>query len=264
MSISLHLETVAATKVFRIVGRLDAYGAEQIEPDFDLVEGTNTVIVNARDVTYLSSAGIRILVKLHKRLQARGGRLMFVELQPYFLAVVKMAGLEKEFSIFKSIEAAISESGVAREVHELPCGRLIFQKGTSAPGTVEVLGNIEDVLWARVTIDQMRKKTFSDKAYSLGLGGLGAGVGEVLPIMGEMMTMGGTMVWLPTDGNDTPDFLVPRRDSDQVMIHTGFNVSFPATFNEYVEFEAASPEGATLTELYRALFDLAMAEPSST
>lgn len=257
MAISLQLRQVGATTVIRLEGRLDAYGAAQIAKKLAEISAASVVVMAMEGLTYLSSAGIRTLIQLHKTLQARGGRLMLAGLQPYCQEVVRVAGLDKVFSIFETIEAALAESGVAGESHEVSCGRMTIQQGSTVPGSVEVLGDVEDVLWARVTADQMVEKNFSAKAYSLGLGGLGSGVDEVLPIIGEMMTMGGTMVWLPTDGNDTPDFLVPLSDSDQVVIHTGYNVSFPKTFNEYIEFEASSSQGATLAELYRALFDLA-------
>jgi hypothetical protein len=78
-----------------------------------------------------------------------------------------------------------------------------------------------------------------------------------MPLLGEMMTIGGTMVWLPTDGTDTPDFLIPKADSAVVKIRTAFNASLAGAFHEYVHFRAASPHGATLTDVYRALFDLA-------
>ncbi len=100
-------------------------------------------------------------------------------------------------------------------------------------------------------------KKFSSKEYSIGLGALGPSDEDVLPLLGEMITIGGTMVWLPTDGNDTPDFLVPRQDSDSVLIRTGFNVSLAGDFNDYVEFEAASEKGATLAEVYESLMALA-------
>ncbi len=86
---------------------------------------------------------------------------------------------------------------------------------------MEVLGRIDDVLNANMTPDRIRAKRFSAKEYSFGLGALGPDIESVMPYLGEMATMGGTMVWLPTDGNDTPDFLVPRHDSDEVVIQTG-------------------------------------------
>lgn len=72
--------------------------------------------------------------------------------------------------------------------------------------------------------------------------------------------MAGTMVWLPTDGNDTPDYLIPRHDRGQVTIRTGFNASLPGPFHDYADVRAADAEtGLTISGLYRVLFDFAKA-----
>lgn len=114
-----------------------------------------------------------------------------------------------------------------------------------------------DVLAARVTPRHVFSKKFSDKAYSIGLGGLGDRIDDYFTRMGEMITIGGTMVWLPCDGSDRPDFLIPQRDRGQVLLRTGFNASLAGPFNEQVEFVSARPEGATMAELYRLLFEQA-------
>jgi hypothetical protein len=94
-------------------------------------------------------------------------------------------------------------------------------------------------------------------AFSLGGGGLGDRLEEYFTLMGEMITIGGTMVWLPCDGNDRPDFLIPQRDRGQVLLRTGFNASLAGAFNEQAEFVSARPEGVTMSELYRLLFEQA-------
>ena len=67
----------------------------------------------------------------------------------------------------------------------------------------------------------------------------------------------GTMVWLPTDGHDTPDYMIPRKASTSVVLHTGFNASLRGGFNEFAEFAAPAGKPATIRDIYRSLFDLA-------
>ncbi|MES2693777.1 MAG: hypothetical protein V4773_09920, partial [Verrucomicrobiota bacterium] len=136
-------------------------------------------------------------------------------------------------------------------------GTLRYLPGTTEPGYIEIAGDIMDVLAARVTPGHVFSKTFSEKAYSIGLGGLGDKLDDYYTLMGEMITIGGTMVWLPCDGNDRPDFLIPQRDRGQVLLRTGFNASLAGGFNEEVEFVSAKSEGATMSELYRLLFEQA-------
>lgn len=257
MPASLASELVGSVPVVRLSGRLDAHAASGVEPGLLAHGSRSAVVLDLARVDYLSSGGIRVFVALHKHLGSHGGRLVLARLQPYCREVLRVSGLDQYFAIFETVEAALAEVGVLADRREHEAGIFTFHQGADAPGGIEILGHIEDVLAARITPELVRAKTFSAKEYSIGLGALGPDVPSVMPYLGEMMTMGGTMVWLPTDGNDTPDFLVPRRDSDEVVIRTGFNVSIAGKFNEYIEFESADPRGVTLAALYRALFDFA-------
>ena len=120
-----------------------------------------------------------------------------------------------------------------------------------------MLGDVRDVLHARITPAHLCSKRFSETEYSIGLGGLGDRLEDYFPLMGEMITVGGTMVWLPTDGHDTPDFLIPRKDTGQITLRTVFNVVIAGGFNELMRFESGAAEGTPIDVLYRALFDLA-------
>lgn len=257
MSISCLREPVGPALVFHVSGRLDAHGAGELAPMLAPIAANQAVVVDLAGVPYLSSAGIRIFLELYKRQNASGGRLMLAAVQPYCREVFKVAGLEGVFSLFETVESALQEVRQAEDVQRTSAGSFRFEPGSPDPGHIEVLGHIEDVLAARITPAHVRNKAFSSMAYSLGLGGMGSSVEEVMPLMGEMMTMAGTMVWLPTDGNDTPDFLVPQQDSDRVVIRTGFNASIAGPFNDTIEFVSASPLGTSLEDLYASLFQLA-------
>lgn len=57
------------------------------------------------------------------------------------------------------------------------------------------------------------------------------------------------MVWLPTDGHDTPDFLIPRKDTGKVTIHTGFNAALDGTFNDIIFARSKSETGFAVDDL---------------
>jgi anti-anti-sigma factor len=257
--------------IFRLSGRLDAFGSKELEVALKAEgagDGTDAV-VDMADVNYLSSAGIRVLLALYKRAAAKGGKMALSALQPYCRSVLEVAGFTGMFPLFDSAEAAIAaltgggpgESGTAwldrAETFDAECGAFQIAPASAEPGAIEVLGNIQDVLYARVTKGHLRSKRFFDKDYSIGLGGLGERPDDYFHLMGEMITVGGTMVWLPTDGHDTPDFLIPKTDTGEVTLRTAFNVSIAADFNEWMVFRSRDEGGATMAALYRALFDLA-------
>jgi hypothetical protein len=183
--------------------------------------------------------------------------------------VIKISGLERVLSIQNDVASALGpftgrteDSKPARvtswrsgEVSRGDRGRITVLPGDDAPSFLEIAGDINDVLTSTVSPRHIFSKPFSRKAYSIGLGGLGETLDDYYRLMGEMITIGGSMVWLPCDGYGMPDFLIPKHDEGQVLMRSGFNVSLSGAFNEYLLFESTEPEGTTVADVYRALFD---------
>jgi anti-anti-sigma factor len=250
-------------------GRLDAYACLAAQPTLERALAADTLFVVA-DLTaldYLSSAGIRLLLGLSKQLRQRGGALVLAGVRDYCRQVLDLAGFTAAFPMFATPAAARSFCG--QSLREMEClerwdrlemlemeggwARLI--PGGGGRGAAEILGDVKDVLYARITPAHLCSKRFSETEYSIGLGGLGDRLEDYFPLMGEMITIGGTMVWLPTDGHDTPDFLIPKADKGQVTLRTGFNVSLAGGFNELLMYASRDPAGVSITRLYRDLFD---------
>ncbi|HWA85853.1 MAG TPA: STAS domain-containing protein [Opitutus sp.] len=253
-----------------LAGRLDSAGAEALRSALapERLAGVRVVELELGGVNYLSSSALRVLLATHKLLGERGGGLRLVAVSEYCRSVLEIAGFGGMFGAGGGAagegessggEAARQADWSRAETVRGEWGTLRFLPGANEPGFVEIAGDIMDVLAARVTPGHLFSKRFSEKAYSIGLGGLGDRLDEYFTLMGEMITIGGTMVWLPCDGNDRPDFLIPQRDRGQVLLRTGFNASLAGAFNEQAEFTSAHPEGITMSELYRLLFDQAKA-----
>ncbi len=254
----IHTRREGEILIADLSGRLDAHGAAVLQQTLDFSnDEARHLVLDLGEVPYLSSAGLRVFVLFHKECTARNGVFSLAKVQPYCREVLRVGGMDTLFTPYEGIGGAVAaiqgETGLLRTEH----GSFEALPGSDEPGGIEILGHIEDVLASRVTEAHVRSKHFFAKEYSLGLGGMAASTEEALPVMGEMITIGGTMVWLPTDGYDTPDFLIPKVDSDLVTIRTGFNASLRGHFNEFFHFRSASPEGCTMSELYRSLFDLA-------
>lgn len=253
-------------------GRLDTVGAGELQDRLaPLKPGILGLALDMGGVNYLSSAGVRVLLLLSKAILARNGTFALAGVQPYCRDVIEMTGFADVWPIFETPALALAHirralSGMPAaddrgrpETAEIAGGRLRIKLLGDAPCAIEILGDIQDVLMSRLTPRHIRSKKFFETEYSIGLGGLGSKIEDYFGIMGEMITIGGTMVWLPTDGQDVPDFLIPLADKGSVLIRTGFNISIAGGFNELMLFDADGPEGISMGRLVSELLRLARA-----
>jgi anti-anti-sigma factor len=250
---------------------MDAYACIEAQKILDsaLTPGALMAVADLSGVDYISSAGLRLFLGLSKKLRPNGGALILAGVGEYCRKVTDLAGFANTFPMFDTAEQARrfcdqslrEKNGLDRreqmECLDVECGRIRVLPGNADRGVAEILGDVKDVLYSRITPAHICSKGFMETEYSIGLGGLGDRLEDYLSLMGEMITIGGTMVWLPTDGHDTPDFLIPKSDKGQVTLRTGFNVTLSGGFNELMIFESRAPAGATIGRLYRALFDSA-------
>lgn len=259
--------------ILRVQGRLDAFGSKELDVALAAKDSDQflCVVVDMAGVDYLSSAGLRVFLKTHKIYSQRGGAVILTAVQPYCASVLDISGFAQALSVFPTLEDGIKYAGgllrekmskemwKSAETVNTNWGTFRIVAATAGQSAIEVLGDIGSVLHARITPTDLSSKRFFQTEYSIGLGGLGEQVDDYFNIMGEMITIGGTMVWLPTDGHDTADFLIPKLDTDEVTLKTAFNVSIAGGFDEWMLFKSSADEGVTIDGLYKALFEISNA-----
>ncbi|HQD25328.1 MULTISPECIES: STAS domain-containing protein [Methanoculleus] len=255
---------------FCLRGRLDGYGAGQLADAISasLQDDDRSVVFDLAELSYLSSAGIRVLVATKKQLKERGGILALAGIQDYPKSVLDMAGVTPIFSIYAGVEEAIAACkrpldslSVINEITRAPVVRngvtYTIERASTQSSSLRVVGRLDKMLRARLTEEDIRAIPFSALQYSLGIGALGKGVTDALPLLGEMITLHGSVVWLPTDGNATPDFFTPVKDTGELYIYTGYNVALNGPFHEIVTIDAGDGGSIALSDVYRTLFELA-------
>jgi anti-anti-sigma factor len=263
-------ERIKGVLVIRCKGRLDAFGAEKLEDTLksSLEDDDTSIVIDLGQVPYLSSGGIRVLLAYRKKLKERGGILALARVEQYPRQVLDMAGFSSVFSMYPTQEDAIAAVRNSADRDDLLMElmnptykrgdlKLSVEAGMANNASLRVIGHIDDVLRARLLQEDIHALSFSESEYSLGLGALGATVEDALPLMGEMITLHGTMVWLPTDGNNTPDFFTPVQDTGKVRLYSGFSVILNGQFHEVITIETDREEGLSIMEVYRELFEFA-------
>jgi anti-anti-sigma factor len=100
-----------AAVVVSVKGRMDAVTAPEFDKNMiDLIsKGEKAFVVNLGELDYMSSAGLRSILALAKKLKEREGKIIFAGLRGPVEEVFKISGFSSMFKIFDSEESALRE-----------------------------------------------------------------------------------------------------------------------------------------------------------
>ena len=79
------------TLTIAVSGRVDTVTAPELEAGLKFGDAKN-VVIDLKDVPYMSSAGLRLLLTAHKTMLAKGGDLQVANVQPSVREVLDITG----------------------------------------------------------------------------------------------------------------------------------------------------------------------------
>ena len=280
----IHTRPVDSVLIVALEGELDAYWAEEAERELwaCLERGHYRLVLDLSGLAYLSSAGLRVLLRLHQRITSLGGDLILAAPQPFVQEVLTTSGFDRTFRVFEALdqalaaaapeEAAAEDAWATAEAYDTPTGTFRF-RSTLTPGPfpgegegkarLRVIGQADDFLYSRATLERLTTLNLSDLGYTVGVGALGESGPTVLDRLGELMAVPGAVYWLPGDGRQVPDFLIGSDDFSRpgtsatevattsptsnlkLPVHLLHALSLEGPYQFYGHFTAADQENGT-------------------
>lgn len=107
----IHIRKEREAIVVSVKGRLDAVTAPEFEKNLSnlISRGERAFLLNFGDLEYISSAGLRSLLSLAKKLKEQKGKIALSGLKGSVGEVFKISGFDSIFKIFDSEENALKE-----------------------------------------------------------------------------------------------------------------------------------------------------------
>ena len=98
--------------IVEVKGRLDAVTAPEFEAACAkrIELGESTFMMDFKGLVYISSAGLRALLVIAKRLKSNNGSISFFALSPMVESVFSMSGFGSMFALHDSLENALAGS----------------------------------------------------------------------------------------------------------------------------------------------------------
>jgi len=96
-------------EIFSVKGSLDSNTSAELETRIyaALENGQRKLIFNLEDLDYISSAGIRVMLKTTKDLKRMDGNIVLCALQDYVREVFDIAGFDRYLNIENNLKAAL-------------------------------------------------------------------------------------------------------------------------------------------------------------
>ncbi len=205
-------------------GRLDATWAEYFTDTLlnQIRNGRHQLVMDASQLAFLSSAGIRSLLIIHKALAGVSGRFSIVNATDFVDRTLRTCGFQTWLEAgypgdMPSAGPGKEGGGDARIRH--------FVMNEAASLCVSTPGDWRP--WQAVDEDRGVATSFPRDSYGLGIGSAAASAEEARRHFGEFLAVAGNVVYLPPDGENPPDYLIaekeftPRMQCLQALCLTG-------------------------------------------
>ena len=97
--------------VFKILGRLDSNTSPELEEKISetVGNGTTNMVIDFEALEYISSAGLRIILKTTKDLKRQNGQLILCSMQDYVREVFEISGFDSFLPIVASLDDALKK-----------------------------------------------------------------------------------------------------------------------------------------------------------
>ncbi|MEN9774553.1 MAG: anti-anti-sigma regulatory factor [Pseudomonadota bacterium] len=98
---------------FTVTGRIDAASAPQVERDLlaAIEQSGPHLIIELSQLSYMSSAGLRVMLVAAKRARADGGKAVIQAAQPAVAEVLRMSGFDRVIPLAPNEDAARAHFG---------------------------------------------------------------------------------------------------------------------------------------------------------
>ncbi len=245
----------------KVKGRLDNYWTEHLRRNLEelIREGAHGIRLNLSEISFLSSAGIGLLVAFHRQLKGIGGSFVITSPSDRVKQVLDLCQLS---SILLAERSPAVPSVRKTEVRRFSSPAASFEVMQCAPEKALICQRIGDpglLKGCRFGPEDCRTVAFPPATFGLGLGAFGNGFEDAQTRFGEFLAVDGSAAYLPTDGTNVPDFMVSSGELVPEM-NVLYGLRCEGGFTHLMRFETATAESPiSLAELVRTALEISAA-----
>lgn len=115
MKLDVELERIHRTLIVRLKGELDHHTADMVRMRMEEAiehEDIHDVIVSLKQLTFMDSSGLGVMIGRYKQISAKGGKMLVCDVNPAVHRLFEMSGLFKILTLSDNEEVALTSLGV--------------------------------------------------------------------------------------------------------------------------------------------------------
>ncbi len=243
----------------RVKGRLDNYWGEHLQRNLEelIRGGAHHLRLNFSGVSYLSSAGVGLLVRYYRQLKAIGGSFVIVTPSEHVKLVIELCHLSNLLLSQQPAAAPAVSRAEPRRFTTPAASFELIERAATKPLTCETIGDPALLRSSGFAAQDCRAIRFPAATFGLGLGAFGHNFEDARERFGEFLAVAGSAAYLPTDGTNVPDFMVSSGDLVPEM-HTLYGLRCEGDFSHLLRFEAAAfAQPVSLADILRTALEVA-------
>jgi len=246
-----------AVPILTLAGRFDGYGATVFDQRVErLDQEVKTCSVDEPLVQYISSMGLRSLLRAEKRLRERHGGLVLVGLAPPVRQVLDMDRLLDQFRAAGSVDDALSlvrAGSVAphHAVHRTRQNRSCAFWPLAGRSVLEIWGSLASAGTEGRVADLLHTFSLEDLGFAFGVAGFGATQAQACEATGAFLAAGTFAGIVPADSHRIADFLLPERPGDAALhVASALGVDGSPTFAVQISCENGFSPGDLVQDMF--------------
>jgi anti-anti-sigma factor len=195
--------------LIKAIGRLDATWAEHFADTLlhDIRQGHHHLLVDASGLSFLSSAGIRSLMQVHKELLTVQGALKIIHATDFVSKTLETTGLQ--FWLAAELPADLPSAG---DGHSAGSADMVDVYTINQSATLSLAVPASWRPWKMVHPAHVKKLTFTKDVFALGIGSAVIDPDDARNRYGEFLAVAGNVLYQPPDESGRPDYLLAEHN----------------------------------------------------
>lgn len=240
----------------RIDGRIDAQWSEHFSSEIEEVirNGHHDIHLDMSDVSFMSSAGVRVLIKSYKQMDKINGTLAIINPSDSVKKLMEMSGLMEMFSAKpEQTDSMSTDTGkIIRNDTEFE----VFKRQSEDKMTYRIVGNPELLTDSQSGAGTSTRVKIKKDTMALGLGAFGENHEACKNFFGEALAVAGTATYLPPASGGAPDYLLTA-GSYTPEVQMLYAAVCEGNFSDFIRFETGDEtRGIPLSQLAGSLLEI--------